>query len=104
MVFEIVDAQPADLAGGFSSIRMWINGVGMDRIYFGSPSTKQPLFLYPSKPILDIGFRYSGAQYSTTSTSQFDMLNLIWYMGVETAWVDPSGIRSLIFSLVQLFF
>jgi len=94
VVVEVVHAQPTDLPGAFSSWRMWVNGVGINRYYFGNASTGNNLFVYPNNPTLDICVRYydgDGTRLETLYSAQVDMMNLLWYIGTETAWNDLSG-------------
>lgn len=93
MVVEALQIQPTDIPGGFSSLRIWINGVGMNRTFFGNVTAGQPLFLYPSEPTFDMCMRYNDntTDFITKYSGQFDMMNFLWYRGTEGAWNDPSG-------------
>ena len=89
MIVEIVQAQPFAFTTGYYSGRIWINGVSMNRVYFGDFSG--PLFYVPNTDQLHLCSTTVSGTNLIDNAGNYDMLNFIWFKGSEGLYVPTGG-------------
>ena len=89
MVVEIVQAHPYAFATGYYSARIWINGVGMNRKYFGDFS--RHLFYVPTTDQITLCSKITPGTNDIAAPGNYDMLNFIWFKGSEGLYVPTGG-------------
>ena len=81
VIVEIIPAHPYAFVTGYYSGRIWINGVGMDRVYFGDFSNH--LFYDINTDQIHLCSTTDPGADSIIQEANFDMLNFIWFKGSE---------------------
>mgnify|MGYP000990950221 FL=1 len=88
---EVVQAQPSEFEVGYSSSRIWINGVVSSRSYFGDFS--QGIYLFNDMNNVEITLcsrKSEGTDTSFANFGKYDLMNFVWFKGSEGLYV-PSG-------------
>jgi len=93
VIIEAVQAQPVEFLTGYFSGRLWINGAGQSRTYFGGVSNL--LFHELTNIEISICARWTDNQSALTLFGNYDAMNLIWFKGAEGLYVPPESILSL---------
>ena len=88
MIVEIVPARPYAFTTGYYSGRIWVNGVGMDRVYFGHFS--KHLFYDMNTDQFQLCSTTDPGADSIIHEANFDTLNFIWFKGSEGLYVPTS--------------
>ncbi len=91
---EIIQAQPLEIEIGFSSARIWVNGIVTSRAYFGNFSTGDTAIADGNSAALDVYGAYDATSANLVSsklTGDFDTLNFRWITGSEGAFQNSSG-------------
>ena len=88
VIVEIVQAQPFAFITGYYSGRIWINGTGMSRAYFGDFTG--PLFYVSNTDQLHLCSTTAPGTDSIEDEGKYDMLNFIWFQGSEGLY-EPTG-------------
>lgn len=93
VIIEVSLAQSTSIDVGSSSGRIWINGTGMARQYFGDASTDDTIFhnseLYSI--LLCAEYQHLKSAVNTSMYANYDMMNFVFYKSSQTAWVNYSG-------------
>ena len=94
IVVELMQAQPLSSMTGYSSARIWVNGVGTERTYFGNDSTGDILF--PSLDDTEINFcsRKDPGTNTDTGFGDFQIGNFMYIQGTQYLYSNDSGRRS----------
>ena len=87
---EIVQAQPYAFATGYYSARIWVNGVGMNRVYFGT-FTAGNLFYDNNADQITLCSTTVPSTNDIVDEGNYDMLNFIWFKGSEGLYVPTGG-------------
>ena len=85
---EIVPAHPYAFPVGYYSARIWVNEVGMDRVYFGDFGTH--LFYDLNTDQIHLCSTTDSGADSIVDEGNYDMLNFIWFKGSEGLY-EPIG-------------
>ena len=93
LIIEAVQAQPVEFGTGYFAGRLWINGAGQSRTYFGGVSNL--LFHELTNIEISICARWTDNQSALTLFGNYDAMNLIWFKGAEGLYVPPESILSL---------
>ncbi len=86
---EIIQAQPLETEIGFSSARIWVNGIVTSRAYFGNFSTGDTAIADGNSAALDVCGAYDATSTNLVSsnlTENFDILNFLWITASEGAF------------------
>ena len=90
MTFEIVQAQPSEFGVGYYSGRIWINGTGMNREYFGDFNPGNVLLRDTAH--LEVMLCSRTDDGSTLRFSgDYDVMNFMWFKGSEGLFVPTDG-------------
>ena len=89
MIVELVQAHPYAFPTGYYSGRIWVNGVGMNRVYFGDFTTGHLFYEANTDQMLLCSMTVPGTNYIETE-GNYDMLNFIWFKGSEGLY-EPSS-------------
>ena len=89
VVVEIIQAQPLEIAAGYSSARIWVNGNVSPRVYFGNFADGDTPIIDGNDAALDLCGNYDGTTPQSTGT--FDILNFIWLQGAEGVFQSSGG-------------
>ena len=101
VIVEIVQAQPYAFTTGYYSARIWVNGVGTTRVYFGDFGTH--LFYDMNTDQIHLCSTTTPGTSSISTEGKYDMLNLIWYKGSEGLYVPTGGKLCLVCLLILMF-
>ena len=86
---EIVQAQPYyEFTPDYYSARAWVNGVGMNRVYFGN--FDRHLFYYRNTDQIHLCSTTDASGSGIVIEGKYDMLNFIWFKGSEGLY-EPTG-------------
>ena len=88
VIVEIVQARPYAFATGYYSARIWVNGVGMNRVYFGNFDTH--LFYDLDTDQIMLCSETATGTPNIVNEGNYDMLNFIWFQGSEGLY-EPTG-------------
>ena len=90
MIVELAQAHPYAFSTGYYSGRIWVNGVSMNRVYFGN-FTSAHLFCDMNTDQLMLCSRAaSDGPNSILNEGKYDMLNFIWFKGSEGLYEPTS--------------
>ena len=89
VIVEIVQARPYAFTTGYYSARIWVNGVGMNRVYFGDFTTGHLFYDMHTDQIMLCS---TTNEYTTNIVREgnYDMLNFIWFKGSEGLYEPTS--------------
>ena len=90
MIVEIVQAHPYAFTTGYYSGRIWVNGTGMNRAYFGDFTTGH-LFYDMNTDQLQLCSQTLSGTNNITAEGNYDMMNFIWFKGSEGLYVPIGG-------------
>ena len=85
---EIVPAHPYTFPTGYYSGRIWVNGVGMSRVYFGAFSTH--LFTDMNTDQIHLCSTTVPGTNDIVKEGSYNMMNFIWFKGSEGLY-EPTG-------------
>mgnify|MGYP001021320178 FL=1 len=90
MIVELVQAHPYSFTTGYYSGRIWVNGNGMNRVYFGD-FTIRHLFYDMNTDQLQLCSTTVSGSTSITQPGNHDILNFIWFKGSEGLYEPTDG-------------
>ena len=102
VIMEIVQAHPYAFTTGYYSGRIWINGVDMNRVYFGDFTTGH-LFSDMNTGQITLCSTTSDGTNSMGTGGNYDLLNFMWFKGSEGLYVPTGGKLWLIWYLILNF-
>ena len=84
-MFEVVQAQPSEFEVGYSSARVWINGVVSTKFYFDDYASSDYLFSDINDVEIMLCSRTNSGHdvNSLVNFGNYDMMNFIWFRGAE---------------------
>ena len=94
----MVPAHPYTFLTGYYSGRIWVNGVGMSREYFGDFTTGHLFYEANTDQLHLCSTTYP--ENDMWMPGNYDMLNFIWYKGSEGLYVPTGGKFCLFYILL----
>jgi hypothetical protein len=96
LVVEIVQGQPTGFGVGFSTFRAWVGGIEISRVPVGDFSSYEIPIPDMSEATLDLCSQKSYGTLDSVDGFNGDILNLLWYRGVDVLNANASGIYFVI--------